>query len=259
MLLSPLLGLWLPMPRIGARGEEAEPLEDPDVQLELAGRSGPLVVEIEYRVAQENARAFHNAMQAVQPFRQRTGAYGWSLARDIADPESWRERYYCPTWFDYLRQRNRATQSERALERAAAAFHIGSELYWFAVCWRDRLARCAGGMIIPAIPRMPSCSMRISPAGAVSRDLLNKGSEWQLWHSPVGNMMAWTAVFFAALNDSPHHEWLGNRARGRGRYYLLGFSGVLELIFLEMRTLDREGKLPGIDNFDARSGSAARI
>ncbi|KRQ02081.1 MFS transporter [Bradyrhizobium manausense] len=127
MLLSPLLGLWLPMPRIGARGEEAEPLEDPDVQLELAGRSGPLVVEIEYRVAQENARAFHNAMQAVQPFRQRNGAYGWSLARDIADPESWTERYHCPTWFDYLRQRNRATHSERALEQAAAAFHIGSE------------------------------------------------------------------------------------------------------------------------------------
>ncbi|MBH5396236.1 MFS transporter [Bradyrhizobium sp. CNPSo 4010] len=127
MLLSPLLGLWFPMPRIGARGEEAEPLEDPDVRLDLSGRSGPLVVEIEYRVAQENARAFHNAMQAVQLFRQRNGAYGWSIARNIADPESWTERYHCPTWFDYLRQRNRATQSERALERGAAAFHIGPE------------------------------------------------------------------------------------------------------------------------------------
>lgn len=125
MLLSPLLGLCLPMPRVGARGEEAELLEDPDVQLALTGRSGPLVVEIEYRVTQENARAFHNAMQAVQLFRQRNGAYGWSIARDIADPESWTERYYCPTWFDYLRQRNRATRSERALEREAEAFHIG--------------------------------------------------------------------------------------------------------------------------------------
>lgn len=127
MLLSPLLGLWLPMPRVGARGEEAELLEDPDVQLALTGRSGPLVVEIEYRVAQENARAFHNAMQAVQLFRQRNGAYKWSIARDIADPELWTERYYCPTWFDYLRQRNRSTRSERELEQKAAAFHIGPD------------------------------------------------------------------------------------------------------------------------------------
>ncbi|MGR4932663.1 MFS transporter [Bradyrhizobium sp. CAR08] len=127
MLLSPLLGLWLPMPRVGARGEEPELLEDPDVKLALTGRSGPLVVEIEYRVAQENARAFHNAMQAVQLFRQRNGAYGWSIARDIADPTSWTERYHCPTWFDYLRQRNRATRSERALEREAAAFHVGPD------------------------------------------------------------------------------------------------------------------------------------
>lgn len=76
MSVSPLLGLWLRMPRIGARGEEAEMLEDPKARLALTGRSGPLVVEIEYRVAQKNARAFHNVMQDVQLFRQRNGAYG---------------------------------------------------------------------------------------------------------------------------------------------------------------------------------------
>ncbi len=119
MLVSPLLGLWLGMPRVGARNEDAEVLADPEVQLALTGRSGPLVVEIEYRVAQENARAFHNVMQDVQLSRQRNGAYGWSIARDIADPELWTERYHCPTWLDYLRQRNRSTQSERALHQRA--------------------------------------------------------------------------------------------------------------------------------------------
>ncbi|WP_409241865.1 MFS transporter [Bradyrhizobium sp. NC92] len=125
MLVTPVLGLWLPMPRISARQQEAEMLADPEVRLELSGRSGPLVVEIEYRVSRENARAFHNVMQDVQLFRQRTGAYGWSIARDIADPELWTERYHCPTWLDYLRQRNRSTTSERALDRQAAAFHVG--------------------------------------------------------------------------------------------------------------------------------------
>ncbi len=126
MLLSPLLGLWLRMPPVGARNEAAtEVLADPEVQLSLTGRSGPLVVEIEYRVAQDNARLFHNVMQEVQLSRQRNGAYGWSIARDIADPELWTERYHCPTWLDYLRQRNRATQSERALHQRAIDFHLG--------------------------------------------------------------------------------------------------------------------------------------
>jgi len=127
MLLSPLLGLFLPMPRIGARDEDAEDLVDPEVKLMLTGRMGPLVVEIEYRVTQDNARTFHNVMQDVQLSRQRNGAYGWSIARDIADPELWTERYHCPTWLDYLRQRNRATQTERALHQEAMAFHIGPD------------------------------------------------------------------------------------------------------------------------------------
>ncbi len=94
MLLSPLLGIWLRMPRSArATSTPTEALADPEVQLSLTGRSGPLVVEIEYRVAQDSARAFHNVMQEVQLSRQRNGAYGWSIARDIADPELWTERY----------------------------------------------------------------------------------------------------------------------------------------------------------------------
>ena len=66
-------------------------------------------------------------MQEVQLARQRTGAYGWSIARDITDPTLWTERYHCPTWHDYLRQRNRPTQSERSLTQSAQEFHTGSE------------------------------------------------------------------------------------------------------------------------------------
>lgn len=85
------------------------------------------MVEIEYREAQENAKAFHNVMQDVHLARQRNGAYGWSVARDIAYRELWTERYHSPTWLKYLRQRNRATQTERELDQQAVAFHIGPE------------------------------------------------------------------------------------------------------------------------------------
>jgi MFS family permease len=160
MLLSPLLGLLLRMPRVGARDEDAEDLADPEVRLLLTGRSGPMVVEIEYRVAQDNARAFHNVMQNVQLSRQRNGAYGWSIARDIADPELWTERYHCPTWFDYLRQRNRPTQSERALHQSAIEFHIGPdpvrvrrmlERPFGSVRWKEDSPDRAANEVLPVV------------------------------------------------------------------------------------------------------------
>jgi MFS family permease len=125
MIASTLIGLWLRMPHARAQIEPTQLLEDPEALLTLDGRDGPLVVEIEYRVAQANAREFGGLMHQVQLFRQRNGAYGWSLARDIADPELWTERYHCPTWHDYLRHRNRPTQSERVLQQQALDFHIG--------------------------------------------------------------------------------------------------------------------------------------
>ena len=161
MLVSPLLGIWLRMPPVGARNEDAaEVLADPEVRLSLTGRSGPLVVEIEYRVAQDNARAFHNVMQDVQLSRQRNGAYGWSIARDIADPELWTERYHCPTWLDYLRQRSRPTQSERALHQRAIDFHLGPdpirvrrmlERPFGSVRWKEDTPDRAANEVLPVV------------------------------------------------------------------------------------------------------------
>jgi len=127
MFVSPVLGLWMRMPPVSDREEAADLLADPEVQLPLTGRSGPIIVEIEYRVDLNRARTFYRLMQMVQLSRKRNGAYGWSIARDIADPQLWTERYHCPTWYDYLRQRNRATQSERKLHLRAMKFHRGLE------------------------------------------------------------------------------------------------------------------------------------
>ncbi|OQW55862.1 MAG: MFS transporter [Proteobacteria bacterium SG_bin9] len=128
LLVSPAIGLWLRMPAVAGRNDEStDVLADPEVKLALTARSGPVVVEVEYRVPMDKAREFHTLMQQVQLTRQRNGAYGWSIARDIADPELWTERYHCPTWLDYLRQRSRSTQSERALHLQAVAFHSGIE------------------------------------------------------------------------------------------------------------------------------------
>ena len=128
LLASATLGFWMRMPRVSGAIEQAlDPLADPEVRLPLTARSGPMVVEIEYRVDPKRARLFYAVMQQVQRSRQRNGAYGWSLARDIADPELWTERFHCPTWLDYLRQRTRSTDAERMLHQRALEFQIGPE------------------------------------------------------------------------------------------------------------------------------------
>lgn len=82
---------------------EAPPRDqtDQEIGLDITPRSGPIVIEIDYVVTAANARAFYDVMQRARRYRQRTGAYGWSIARDIGDPTRWTERIHAPTWNDY--------------------------------------------------------------------------------------------------------------------------------------------------------------
>ena len=98
---------------------------EPEVALAITARSGPIVIEIDYRVTAAKARHFYNVMMKLQRVRLRNGAFDWSIARNIADPELWTERFHCPTWADYLRQRSRLTLSDRELQAAADAFDTG--------------------------------------------------------------------------------------------------------------------------------------
>lgn len=124
LLLLPLLGLLLPLPGIAETGIDiVEQTEDPDVALAITHRSGPIVIEIDYRVDPADARSFYDAMLKLQSGRLRNGAFDWSVARDLGDPAMWTERFHFPTWQDYLRQRSRFTQADNALQSAADAFN----------------------------------------------------------------------------------------------------------------------------------------
>lgn len=126
LLLTPLIGLVLPIPRVSLADLEMIDLgHEPEVALAITGRSGPIVLEIDYRVDPAKARDYYNVMLKLQRARLRNGAFDWSIARNIADPELWTERFHCPTWADYLRQRSRLTHSDRELQAAADAFDLG--------------------------------------------------------------------------------------------------------------------------------------
>ena len=128
MLSTPLIGLLLPMPRVSV--EDAEMVEiahEPEVALAITALSGPINIEIDYRVDPAQARDFYNVMLKLQRSRLRNGGFDWSIARDIADPALWTERYHCPTWGDYLRQRSRLTQSDRELQAQADVFCLHAQ------------------------------------------------------------------------------------------------------------------------------------
>ena len=124
LLATTLVGFVLPVPKDS--GEDIEPIEiqnEPQVALDLSLRSGPIVLEIDYDVAAEQARAFYNAMLNMQRVRLRNGDYDWSLARDIAKPDLWTERFHCPTWGDYLRMRSRYTHNDLAVHAKVRVFN----------------------------------------------------------------------------------------------------------------------------------------
>lgn len=93
--------------------DQSAELGDLDVEMKLVGRSGPIVVTMEYDIPLHDARRFYEAMTLVRSVRLRNGAYAWSLSRDVAESEKWIERFQTPTWHDYLRHRERLTEAER--------------------------------------------------------------------------------------------------------------------------------------------------
>jgi hypothetical protein len=124
LLLIPFIGLLMPLRHMSlADFQTIELGHEPEVALAITPRSGPIAIEIDYRVDPAEARQFYDVMLKLQRARLRNGAFEWSLARDISDPELWTERYHLPTWLDYSRLRARFTHADRALQEAADAFN----------------------------------------------------------------------------------------------------------------------------------------
>lgn len=83
--------------------------------------AGPVVVTIEYRVAEPQQAAFVQAMHDVQILRLRDGASRWDLFRDAAQPERFLETFEVVSWAEHLRQHERVTIADRAVQEQALA------------------------------------------------------------------------------------------------------------------------------------------
>jgi MFS family permease len=84
---------------------------------------GPLLITIEYRVKSEDTRAFAEAMQQLSFVRRRDGAIYWHLFRDGADPTRHLEIFIAESWAEHMRQHERFSVADRAIEQRARVFH----------------------------------------------------------------------------------------------------------------------------------------
>jgi MFS family permease len=128
LLLGAGLGLRWRLPEFSSLN--LDPLgrfQTPHLALDIKGRSGPIMVLVEYRIDQADVPSFLALMQQRRRIRLRDGARQWSLLRDLEDPRIWTESYHSPTWLDYLRHQHRRTQADAENLDLLRALHIGPE------------------------------------------------------------------------------------------------------------------------------------
>ncbi|MFA7439910.1 MAG: MFS transporter [Sphingomonadaceae bacterium] len=124
-----LIGRWFPLPEL--QDVNLDPLANwnvPQNALTIQPRSGPIIVNVEYRISAADIPQFLILMHERHRIRRRDGARSWSLQRDLAEPDLWIERYELPTWTEYVRHNQRRTQADLANFEAARALHIGPDL-----------------------------------------------------------------------------------------------------------------------------------
>lgn len=129
LLACALMGFRLPLPQFNAR--DLNPLDtfnEPILKLDLRPRSGPIMVMVDYVIAQEDIPRFLELMAERRKIRIRDGARQWSLLRDLEHPETWTESYHVPTWVDYLRHNLRRTKADAENIELIRALHRGGEM-----------------------------------------------------------------------------------------------------------------------------------
>ncbi|WP_242124593.1 MFS transporter [Sphingobium sp. Sx8-8] len=125
--VSAMIGIVRPLPQAGEENLDLQNLwREPETAVPIEPRSGPVVVTIEYRIPAGSVVPFLAAMSERRRIRRRDGAHGWSLLRDLGDPELWVERYHVSTWLDYVRHNSRRTVADKANSEAVLALHKGA-------------------------------------------------------------------------------------------------------------------------------------
>jgi MFS family permease len=84
---------------------------------EVEDDQGPVLVTVEYRIADEGVRGpFLKAIKRLAEERGRDGAYAWGIFEDTAQPGQFLEMFLLESWQEHLRQHERVTNADRVVQ-----------------------------------------------------------------------------------------------------------------------------------------------
>ncbi len=145
MLFGVVIGLRFAMPTLETLNlDPLNQFTEPALRLDITPRSGPMVIQIDYEIDDDDLPEFMSLMVERRRIRIRDGARNWTLMRDLENPSLWTEAYHVPTWVEYLRHNQRRTQADadnlerlRELHRGEGLPHVHRMIERQAIPRRD--------------------------------------------------------------------------------------------------------------------------
>ncbi len=89
---------------------------EPGVHDGVSLDSGPVLVTLEYAVRPDSTEEFLAAIRTLGQRRRRDGAFGWGIYENSAQRHHWIESFCVESWLEHLRQHERVTADDRALQ-----------------------------------------------------------------------------------------------------------------------------------------------
>jgi MFS family permease len=128
LVVTALVGLRYRLPEFSSLNlAPLDQFSEPQLMLDLKARSGPIMIMVDFRIAQEDVPAFLAAMADRRRIRIRDGARQWVLLRDLENPEIWTESYHVATWVEYVRHNQRRTRADADVTERLMKLHRGPE------------------------------------------------------------------------------------------------------------------------------------
>lgn len=97
----------------------------PELSVPVSNDRGPVLVTLEYRIDEADRAAFQAQMRALGTIRRRDGAVVWGVVEDVASPGIHLEYFVTPSWLEHLRQHERITADDKAIQEVLRGLHRG--------------------------------------------------------------------------------------------------------------------------------------
>ncbi len=121
--MGTVVNRWLPL--ASTQGLDLSPSLHwpvPTIEPSPDDEKGPVMVSVEYHIDSTRDADFRRLMHSLRASRLRDGAIGWRLYGDPMVPGRYLEQFMVGSWLDHLRQHERVTESDKALQERVRTF-----------------------------------------------------------------------------------------------------------------------------------------